>query len=189
MVSLGDLAAAGAIFELGCGTGRLARRLLAEELPPQATYLATDISPRMAGIAGERLARWPERSRVAVLDPAAGQLPGGVGAFDRFIATYVFDLLDQVEARRLLAEAARLLSEDGLLCLVGITPGHRGPSRLVMGAWSRIAARFPRAVGGCRPIDARSLLDPGQWTVRADETVTRWGVSSQVVVAGRPPRD
>jgi ubiquinone/menaquinone biosynthesis C-methylase UbiE len=183
MIALSDLAGAGAVFELGCGTGRLARRLLAGHLPRETTYLATDVSTRMVQIAAERLRPWARRASVSLLDPATRSLPGQSAAFDRFIATYVFDLLEEGDARWLLDEASRLLGPDGRLCAVGITPGPRGPSRLVMRAWDAIATRFPRVVGGCRPIDLRRLLDPGHWVIDASEIVTRWGVSSQVVVA------
>lgn len=183
MIALGDMATARATFELGCGTGRLAERLLAETLSPDATYLATDVSPRMTGIAGERMKNWSERANVITLVPGEERLPGGSGMFDRFVATYVFDLLGPDDARRQLSEASRVLTDDGRLCLVGITPASRGMSRLTMGAWGRIAAWFPRATGGCRPIDARRLLDLDLWDVLAEATVTRWSVSSQIVIA------
>ncbi len=183
MIGLSDFAGAVAVFELGCGTGRLARRLLDGHLPPEATYLATDVSPRMVQIAEERLRPWAGRANVALLDAGARNLPGETGAFDRFVATYVFDLLDEDHARWILDEAARLLGSDGRLCAVGITSGTDGHSRLVMSAWEAIAARFPQILGGCRPIDLRRLMDPGRWIIEASEVVTRWGISSQLVVA------
>lgn len=183
MVALADLPHAGSVFELGCGTGRLARRLLAEHLAPEATYLATDVSTRMVDIAEGRLSPWASRASVVALDPATRDLPGEAAAFDRFVATYVFDLLDQDEARHLLGEAARLLGPGGRLCVVGITRGPEGVTRRVMEAWGFVATRFPRLVGGCRPIDLRDLLDPELWATDASEVVTRWAVSSQVIVA------
>lgn len=183
MIARSDLARAGAVFELGCGTGRLAQRLLAGQLPPEATYLATDVSTRMVEIAEERLRPWAGRASVALLDPATRSLPGATGGFDRLIAAYVFDLLARDDARRLLDEAVRLLGPDGRLCAVGITPGSGGCSRPVMAVWKAIASRFPRAVGGCRPIDLSRLIDPGRWAIDANEVVTRWGISSQIVVA------
>ncbi len=187
MIALADLPNARSVFELGCGTGRLAQRLLADHLPLQASYLATDVSTRMVSIAEDRLGAWASRASVLALDPAARGLPGQSRSFDRFVATYVFDLLEEHDARRLLAEAARLLGSGGRLCVVGITPGPGGMTRGVMETWGAIANRFPRMVGGCRPIDLRALLDPERWLVDASEVVTRWAVSSQIVVA--EPRD
>ena len=188
MIALSDLGSATAVFELGCGTGRLAERLLADHLPAEATYLATDVSTRMSRIAERRLRPWAGRASVALLEPDARQLPAATGAFDRFIATYVLDLLEEDAARRSLDEAARLLREGGRLSVVGITPGPSGLTRMVMSAWSRIATRFPRVVGGCRPIDVRALMDAARWVVDTDEVVTRWGISSQVLVARRGSR-
>jgi SAM-dependent methyltransferase len=185
MIEIGDLARAGAVFELGCGTGDLARYLLAERLRSDATYLGTDISPKMASIAAGRLRPWADRARVLVLDPGDERLPGDDGAFDRFVATYVFDLLDDSDARRMLGEAARLLCPGGRLCLVGITPGRGGLSRLVMSGWGAIAVRVPHLVGGCRPIDASQLIDGQRVAPVANEVVMRWAVSSQIVIAER----
>ncbi len=39
--------AAGTVFELGCGPGRLARRLLERHLPETARYQGVDLSPAM----------------------------------------------------------------------------------------------------------------------------------------------
>lgn len=73
MIESGDLARAGSVFELGYGTGHLARCLLAERLRSDATYLGADISPKMAAIAMKRLRAWAARARVLVLDPGDEQ--------------------------------------------------------------------------------------------------------------------
>ena len=59
------------IFEFGCGTGRLAARLLAA-LPSSVNYLGVDISPVMINLATSRLAAWTERAKVVLVD---GSLP------------------------------------------------------------------------------------------------------------------
>jgi ubiquinone/menaquinone biosynthesis C-methylase UbiE len=182
MIALGDLAAATSVFELGCGTGRLGRRLLAGH-SPVATYLATDVSPRMARIAERRLRPWADRAKVIALEPGVERLPGDDGGFDRFLATYVFDLLEERDAQGLLAEAHRLLGGDGRLCAVSITGGRSGASRVLMSALAAVAESFPPLVGGCRPIDLTRLLDRERWVVTASEVVISWAVSSQIVVA------
>ncbi len=60
-----------AVVELGCGTGRFAAALLAGRLPPDASYVGVDLSPRMVALASERLAplaspRHRHRSSTAV---------------------------------------------------------------------------------------------------------------------------
>ena len=80
------------VYELGCGTGRLAARLLARELPPDAVFVAVDPSATMRALAAERLAPFAPRARVF----APGALPpdlNAVGRYDRVLSTYVLDLL------------------------------------------------------------------------------------------------
>src|SRR5919201_2075128 len=57
-----DFATCESALELGCGTGRYGAYLLATRLPPSATYLGLDVSPRMVALARERLARWSDRA-------------------------------------------------------------------------------------------------------------------------------
>src|SRR5262245_2988807 len=64
IVASADFDHASAVFELGCGTGRLAERLLRERLPKEAHYVGVDISTTMVGLARERLSPW--RGRVDV---------------------------------------------------------------------------------------------------------------------------
>jgi ubiquinone/menaquinone biosynthesis C-methylase UbiE len=75
------------LFELGCGTGRYAARLLADTLPSDARYVGVDVSPKMVDLSRARLAPWRSRADVQLLDPPARSLPGEDGQFDRFVAT------------------------------------------------------------------------------------------------------
>ncbi len=180
-----NFAEANAVFELGCGTGRLAAALLAAELPDSARYLGVDVSPEIVRIAGSRLARWASRAEPLLLEPPALTLPGADGSFDRFVATYVFDLLSQADARALIDEAHRMLAPGGLLALVSLTHGTTPTSRLIAGCWDAVASRWPGLVGGCRPIELGDLLEPEMWQVTERDVVTSWGVPSEVVVAAR----
>lgn len=172
------------VVELGCGTGRLAEKLLAGHLPARARYRGFEVSERMAAIAGERLRSFPKRAGVTVID---GQppLPLPDGGADRFVATYVLDLMSAAEARVWLDEARRLLAPDGLACLVSITPGSHRASRFVSDTWTRVWKRRPMLVGGCRPIRLRERLDLDAWHILERSVVTSWLVSSEVVVVTR----
>ncbi len=185
LADLGQFAEAQSVFELGCGTGRFAASLLRDRLPDDARYLGVDISPKMVSLAGERLRQWAPRAEVALVDPPALELPGDRGGFDRVVATYVFDLLTVDDARRLLSEAERLTGPSGLLCVAGLTNGFSPTTRLVSRAWEAVAKRRPSLLGGCRPIELSGLFTPGGWRVRDREVIARWGVPSEVVVAGK----
>ncbi len=185
LVELVDLERSESVFELGCGTGRLAADLLTSTLPQSARYLGVDVSPTMVGLAATRLAPWSERARVQLLEPPAVELPGDDGTFDRFLATYVFDLLSSHDAQALMAEAGRLLGTGGLLGLVSLTLGTTPASRIVASGWNALATRWPALVGGCRPIELRELVTGSEWHLKYVEAVVRYGVPSEVVVARR----
>jgi ubiquinone/menaquinone biosynthesis C-methylase UbiE len=172
-----------AVVELGCGTGLLASRLLAGVLPGTATYVGTDLSPVMVRLATERLRPWAPRARVELTD-GSPRLPLPAASCDRFLSTYVLDLLPEEEIRAVLAEAARVLRPGGRLCLVCLTFGETPVSRAVCRAWGRVHAWRPGLVGGCRPLRLLPFLD-GAWEVLHRQVVCRLGICSEVVVAGR----
>ncbi|RMD89520.1 MAG: class I SAM-dependent methyltransferase [Alphaproteobacteria bacterium] len=182
LVREGDFASARSVLEFGCGTGRLAARLLATHLPPNAQYVGLDISPRMIAISTRRLAPWRTRVR---LEATAGSplLPAADASVDRVIATYVLDLLPEPEARAFLGEARRILTPGGRLCLVSLTFGESGPSRWVSRIWMALFRLHPILTGGCRPIRLAPLLDPAAWCITHRRRVQSFGVSSEVIVA------
>jgi len=156
--------AAERVVELGCGTGRLAERLLTDHLAGSARYLGFDASPVMAGLTAGRLARFGARCRVAVCDIIEG-LPLADGAADRLVMTFVLDLLEPAEAQAVLDEARRVLAPDGLICLSGLDRGG-GPRQRLRGlGWRIVRALAPLKVGGCRPIDLEKKLESG-WIVQ-----------------------
>lgn len=176
--------AAGAVFEFGCGTGATASQVLAHYLPPQATYLAVDSSATMVRLAQSRLARFGDRVRVRLTDGSL-QFPEASGSFDRFVSNYVLDLLSAADIAQLLSEAHRLLTAEGRLCLVSLTPGSTPLARLVTWCWTRLHALDPRLVGGCRPLELRSCLSDTDFHPDYTQVVTRFGVPSEVVVASK----
>ena len=117
------LGEARAIVEFGCGTGRLAKTLLDEHLPPTAHYVGIDSSTTMVTLAGERLA--PYGARAKILHTTGDmQLDLAANAFDRYVSTYVLDLLSEEDIAALLAEAQRILAPGGLLGVASLTHGN-----------------------------------------------------------------
>jgi ubiquinone/menaquinone biosynthesis C-methylase UbiE len=182
LITTGRFDAATSVFELGCGTGSMAHRLLSDHLPPQSTYRGVDVSSRMVTLASARIAPFADRASVTHTDGRL-PLPAADHSADRFVAAYVLDLLPHQYATRVIDEAHRLLVPGGLACLASLSHGRSTVSRLVSRSWQRIWRLSPRLVGGCRPIDLRRLLDPDSWEVNEDVVIESWGVPSQVVVA------
>jgi SAM-dependent methyltransferase len=143
-----------------------------------------DVSPRMATLASERLARWRDRATVTTAD-GTDRVPVPAGSVDRFVSNYVFDLLSPEAARAALDEAHRVLPPGGLLCAAGLTAAERGVARLVSRAWKGIWMRRPTLVGGCRPIRLADALEPERWDIRHRRVVAAWGIASEAVVARR----
>lgn len=174
------------VFEFGCGTGRLAERLLLDYLPSNCRYRGVDISATMVRLARERLAQWGER--VSVEQTSGSPIIAAPDAsFDRFIAAYVLDLLSEQDIRSLLAEAHRVLEPGGLLCTVGLTRGRTLPAKIGGALWHVVFRLNPKLVGGCRAVVVRDFLSDGHWSVHHSNVITRFGISSEVLVAARKP--
>ena len=172
------------VFEFGVGTGRIAARLLHDHLPATARYHGIDISATMVALAQERIAPWENRARVEQSD-GSPRIPASDATVDRFVSTYVLDLLSGEDITAVLAEARRLLAPGGLLCLVSATHGRTPSERLVMGLAARLHALSPTLVGGCRAIDLSSSLERESWSVIHHTVVSKWGIPSEVLVASR----
>lgn len=170
------------VFEFGCGTGALAARLLQQQLPTDACYTGLDISSTMVSLASKRLKPWSERAR-AIQCGCCAHIDQPDRVFDRFVSTYVFDLLAPDFIRQLLSEAHRLLVPGGKLCLASMTFGATSLSRAVTWGWRHLWRFNPAMVGGCRPIELVDYLHVNFWSVNYRTAVTSWGVSSEVLVA------
>ena len=182
LIAHADLHDAQAVFEFGAGTGRIAERLLRDHLPATARYRGIDISTTMVQLARERLLPWANRATIEQSD-GSPRIQGPDRTFDRFISTYVCDLLSEEDIALLLEEAHRLLSPGGLLCLVSATHGHTRLEQLLMGLAARLHELSPSLVGGCRAIDLGSFVRAGSWRVVHRNTVSKWGIVSEVMVA------
>jgi hypothetical protein len=113
----------------------------------------------------------------------AAHIDAAEGAFDRFVSTYVFDLLSDDDIRAALTEAHRVLRPDGLLGLVSLTDGPTPLSQLVTMAWCGLHSISPWLVGGCRPIALHSFLSSTEWRIEYRNIIVRFGVPSEVFVA------
>lgn len=173
-----------AVFEFGCGTGRFAQQLFAKYLPAEARYTAIDISPTMVAITRKRLQAWEARTSVLVSEGSV-RLDFADKQFDRFICSYVVDLLSDEEAILLIDEAHRILKEGGLMCLVSITTGTNWFSKLLMASWQLLNRLHPLLTGGCRPVRLRRLIKKDKWKIDFHEVLSKYGVTVEVLIALR----
>jgi ubiquinone/menaquinone biosynthesis C-methylase UbiE len=174
-----------AVFELGCGTGALAEKLLTRYLSKEATYLCFDLSSTMVSLAKTRLYKYGPRAEVRLTDGSL-KLPLPDSGYDRFISNYVLDLLPPEDIEVVMEEAHRVLEPEGRLCLVSLTYGNTSASRIVIWLWRRIFGFRPSLVGGCRPVKLLDFISEKMWQVVHHNSVVTFGIPSEVVVACKP---
>tara|TARA_B100000614_G_C14480843_1_gene466626 strand:+ start:209 stop:628 length:420 start_codon:yes stop_codon:yes gene_type:complete len=136
----------------------------------------------MVDISQERLGAFGPRVR---LERTAGDvlLPADTGVCDRFVSTYVLDLMAEERALGLIDEAGRVLREGGMLCLVSLTRGETVATRIVSGMWNAIYRVNARLVGGCRPIELGAMIANRTWNIEYATKISSFGLTSEVVVA------
>jgi ubiquinone/menaquinone biosynthesis C-methylase UbiE len=178
------LAQTNSVIEFGCGTGRLAEALLAHHLPAQVRYLGVDLSSTMVALTRERLRRFGSRVEV-LLTQGEPRLDMPSNSADRFLSTYVLDLLTEDDILSVIAEAHRVLVPGGLLGLVSLSHGFTPLSRIVGKVWGWVHKAWPMLVGGCRPISLRAFMND-LWCIRHHQKIVRFGVPSEVLVAEKP---
>ena len=169
------------VFEFGCGTGKFASRLLGEHLSSSARYLACDVSSVMLNLATQRLAPYLERATVIRSDGSI-RFPLSDCSVDHVISNYVLDLLSDEDILLVFAEAHRVLTSGGKLCLVSLTNGVTFLSKTVSFIWMALFRFRPTLVGGCRPILLESYLDQERWQSKYQKVVTPFGVPSEVFI-------
>ena len=170
------------VFELGCGTGAIAQRLLEKHLPQTARYRAIDVTPEMVQRTQRRLDKFGPRARISLSD---GSPPTAEPTlhYDRFVSNYVLDLLSAEHITAMLHEAYRMLQPGGLLCLTGMAPGRSPSSRLLVGIWSTLYRMNPSWVGGCRHMELLPFIDEQRWRIRHHEVVARHAFPLEALVA------
>jgi len=170
------------VFEFGCGTGRFALELLSQHLPSKAQYRGVDISTTMIRLASTRLAPFASRANVTLAtDHVTIQVDDN--SIDRFVSTYLLDLLPSEIVGQVIHGAHHTLKADGLLCLTGVTEGTTLFSRIVMNSWRWLFSRKPSLLGGCRPTQLLEHLPTAEWRVQYHTVVVAWGIASEVLIA------
>ncbi len=184
MIERGGFSDAQAVFELGCGTGRLAVRLLADHLPVSARYVATDLSSTMVGLARDRLSPFGQRCQVHQCG-GASDFPCHGGPYDRFVTTYVLDLLSPAEIQDVFIGAHAAMASGGLFCHAGLTAGSGPVSKATSALWELVHRLKPILLGGCRPLVLAGLIPAEGWRVIHRQVVVSAALASEVVIVER----
>lgn len=98
------------LIDLGCGTGRFLRQILAAF--PRLPATGLDLSPAYGGKAKARLAPWPQAE---IVTGAVEQAPFEDASFDAATCVYLFHELPPRVRAEAAAEIARLLKPGGVL--------------------------------------------------------------------------
>jgi SAM-dependent methyltransferase len=182
LVEHGDFKSAAAVVEFGCGTGALAQRLMEQVLPIYAGYSGFDLAENMVQKTRQRLVPFGARVSVTRTD-GRPRVPLPPHSCDRFVSTYVLDLMASQDIAKLLGQAWTVLRPGGLLCLANLSFGTTPLSKLVMNLWQKLHASRPAVVGGCRPIAVSSYLGPASWKILYQSTVISKGVPTEILIA------
>ena len=141
----------------------------------------------MVALAKAQLEPFGERAKVYQTDGAL-RFDLFDGEVDRFVATYVLDLLSEKDIRQVIKEAYRVLGAGGLLCLTSLSYSTLPLARLRMGVWQLGYRLNPKWFGGCRPLRMLEHLPKEQWRVSFHATVVPYATPSEIVVARKLSR-
>ncbi len=182
LVEQASFGSADSIYEFGCGTGSFAAELLSHQTPDDCIYKGLDVSSTMVALARQRMEQFGARAQI---DNSDGKplIREQNESFDRFISNYVLDLLHEDDIKTVLGEAHRILKPGGLVCLVSLTHGKSMFARLVEYIWTRLYRFKASLVGGCRPIRLDDFVGEPNWQVEFLQSVSSFGITSEILVA------
>jgi SAM-dependent methyltransferase len=165
-----DLRSVRRVLDVGCGPGTNTRHF------PSSDYLGIDMNPAYIADAKRR-----HRREYIVADVTTYSVDPG-GRFDFIIANSLFHHIDTPAVRRILAQLATLLAEDGYVHVLDLVLPE-GPSiGRTLARWDRGA--YPRALEEWRTLFSE-FFEP---TVFAPYPLGMFGVTlwNMVYFKGRP---
>lgn len=181
LLRLGQFEQARLVLEIGAGRGPFARQLLRRHEYQQAHLVCTEISPILRRTLLQRLRPWAERC--TLLDEAGPVLSLPSESFDRFVACFVLDIMDETQQVDFLNEAHRLLKPGGRICLMTVCDGIDWLSRPIMRLGKWLAHRSPWLALGARYRDLGPLLTQDHWEILECRTSARMGCATKLTIA------
>ena len=143
------------ILEVGVGTGRLLREIVAAN--PTGLNMGIDISN---GMLARAAAKMPELAAQGLLQiGSAYALPYQDGCFDAVAGAYILDVIPDESLVAVLREWRRVSKAGGRLVLTDMTHGPCWYNRI----WELLYDLHPKLMGGCRPVNAEPYLREAGW--------------------------
>ena len=167
------------VLEIGFGTS-IVLELLARLVGPTGKVHGIDISTGMLGVAEKRLNKAGLLDIVDLQIADASALPFDERYFDAIFTSFTLDLIDTPEIPTVLDGCARVLKNDGRICVVSLSLGD-GKSKMVsMYRWFH--EKFPKQID-CRPILARDALETAGFSIINFERTSMWRLPVDIIVA------
>lgn len=144
-------------LEVGCGTGWALERI-ARRVGEGGKAYGLDLSPKMLGVARDRLQKAELMKRVELVEGDAAKMPFPDDMFDAAFSTHTLELFDTPDIPVALSEIRRVLRPGGRFVDLSIS---REKVDTVTRVYEWIHERFAQYVD-CRPIYVeRSLREAG----------------------------
>ena len=157
------------VLEVGIGTGRIAKPLLARGF----RITGADLSRKMMRRLLETLP--PDLPRPALVEADAAQLPLASGRFDAALSVHVFHLIAGWQAA--LAEVRRILKPEGVFLTGYEWRPPDTPGKLILDKWREIVGA--RGVRDCQP-GAQDFEDVKAALLGAGAAMDEWAVGEWV---------
>jgi ubiquinone/menaquinone biosynthesis C-methylase UbiE len=165
------------ILEVGVGTGKALRQLLARVRPGGAVF-GIDISRVMLNLSSKH-------KDVLLCQADALNLPFAPDFFDCIYITYVLDLIPLHDLPAWLTGIRRVLRRGGRIVIVAMTEATTLSSQLFVSFWKAAFAISPMLCAGCRPIKLTTLLEQERFINLQREVIVQLAFPSEIVVGNK----
>jgi len=177
-----ELAPGERVLELGCGTGD-GLLALAAAVGKEGQVWGLDLSPRMVGLARDKIAGAGLGEQVEAVEGDAVSLPFPDACCDAVFMSFTLELFDTPEIPKVLAECRRVLRPGGRIAVVAMTKA--GPAKLRTRIYEWGHRMLPRFFD-CRPIYVEKALVTAGFHPRYVSLVPGEKPWAEVVVAEKP---
>jgi len=173
------------ILEPGFGTGQVLAAL-AEMVGDGGKVCGIDISDGMVEATRRRLARKDLEGGTELVRGDASKMPYEDDFFDGLFMSFTLELFPDDEIPVVLAECARVLKENGRICVACMS--DRGKDGAMKRLYVRAHRKFPHFVD-CRPIFARKALESSGFDIAEERILSMWGLPVEIVLGRTGDRE